>query len=136
MPIFSYTQLFIEKYLDITWNTVKYAFIVTNYKVDMEGMHVYIDFQKSGFHKVAHKFPIFPCVDIIKCTLPHIDTKIMTLSSVSGQWLSSYMAYDFHLMYHFPFLEAYMDSHFYVVANYLIAKNVIKTWVKEASKLC
>jgi len=36
MLVLLYTQLFIKKYLDITWNKEKYAFITTNYKEDIK----------------------------------------------------------------------------------------------------
>lgn len=44
------------------------------------------------------------------------------------------MAHDFQTMYPLPLSETYMDSHFYVVTNYLRTKDVIKGWMKEPSK--
>jgi len=58
----------------------------------------------------------------------------MTLSSVSGQRLASYLAHDIHLLYHLPNREGYMDSHFYAFTIYFNTKDVIKTWVKEPTK--
>jgi len=58
----------------------------------------------------------------------------MTLSNASEKLISSFMAHDFHCMYHFPLPEAYMDSYFYAVTKYLSTKYVIKGWVKEPSK--
>jgi len=134
MPFLSNTQIFIEKYSYITWHIVKYVFTTTNYKADLEDRHVYINVLKSGFHKVWCMFPISPYEDIIKWILPHIDTKKMTLISVSGWRLTSYMAHDFHLMYHFPFPKAYIYSHFYAITSCLRTKDVIKIWMKEPSK--
>lgn len=58
----------------------------------------------------------------------------MTLNSVNGQSLASFMSHDFQLMYHLLLPEVYMDSPFYAVTSYLTTNDVIKGWVKEPSK--
>lgn len=134
IPILSDTQLFIEKDLDITWDKVKDTFTTTNFKVDMEDRKAYINIHWSCFHRASCRFLVLTCANVIKWIFPHLDTKSMTLNNFSGQQLASYLAHDILLMYHLPKLEAYMDSYFYEVTNYLSTKDVIKTWVKEPTK--
>lgn len=93
--IFSNTQLFIEKELDITWQKVNEVLSLKSFKIDLEDRQVYVDVQRSGLHKIACRYPIFPCADIVSSIFSWTNNKTMTLNNSSGHRLASFMAHDF-----------------------------------------
>lgn len=58
----------------------------------------------------------------------------MTLTNVSEHKLTTFLAADYHIMYHFLEPKAIMDSYFYATNIYMSTKDIVKGWVKEPSK--
>jgi len=77
---------------------------------------------------------ILPCENVTKCILHCLDTKNKLLSSFGGHHIASNIDHDFQYMYDLPNPKQYMDSHLYVITNYLSTKYVILNWVKDPTK--
>lgn len=97
---------------------------------------MYVNIHKSELHRATCRYPTFKCVDVISWIMSHTDPKTVCLGSTNGRRLSSFLAVDYHLMYHFPKTKLFMDSYFYAKTNYLSTKEIVKGWVKEPPKLC
>lgn len=95
---------------------------------------MYINVHRSRLHRVACIYPTFPCVDVISWIVSHIDVKTMTLSSTNGRRLATLLAADYRHMYHLPKPEVHTDSLLYATKNYVVTRDVVKSWVKEPSK--
>lgn len=110
------------------------AFLARRFKLDLEYRHVYINVQRSGLHKLACRYPAFPCAHIVNQILSHTDSKTMTINSASRQRLAYFLALDYHLMYHLLEPKTLMDSYFYATKNYLSIKDIFKRYVQESKK--
>lgn len=112
------------------------AFSARSFKVDLEDWKVHINVQKSGLPNVACRYLYFPCADVASWINLRTDPKTMTLNNTIGQRLASFLAPNYHLMYHLSKPKSPMDSYFYVTTIYLSTKDIVKIWVKEPTKFC
>lgn len=95
LPLYSDTQLYVEKEFHLTGQKVIESFSEKDFKEDLEEQKLCINFQISGMHNFSYRYLAFPCADVINWIVSHIDVKATTLSSTSGQRLAMFMAVDY-----------------------------------------
>lgn len=83
LPVYIDTHLFIEKDIKITWKDINTIFLAI-FEENLEDRQVYVNIHKLGLYKVACRFPVFPCADVIHWIVSHTDPKTMILRSMSG----------------------------------------------------
>lgn len=83
------THLFIEKGFELTWQEIKDIF-AGDFNEDLEDQNVYVNIHWPSLHKVACRYPTFPCVEIIHWIISHTDSETMTLISASGTQLATF----------------------------------------------
>ena len=100
----------------------------------MEDRRVYVNIHKSGLYRIACRYVVFPCVNIIHWIFSHTDPEMMVLSSVSRIKFATFGAKEFQEMYHFPQLVITMDTPFTKPNNSVNSRDILKSWVKESYK--
>ena len=58
------THFFIKKDIKITWKDINTIF-TCSFDENLEDRKVYVNIHKSRLYKVAFRYPVFPCVDVI-----------------------------------------------------------------------
>jgi len=59
-PIYQDTKLIVDKDIKPKWQEVNDAFTDT-FGEDLEDCQVYVNIHKSGFYRIACRYPVFPC---------------------------------------------------------------------------
>jgi len=88
LPMYIDTYMFIEKYIEITWQYINTIF-VGSFKENLEDCQVYVNIHKSGLYKVAYRHPTILCADVIHWIVSQIDPEMFILSNASGVELAS-----------------------------------------------
>ena len=133
LPIYTNTHQFIDKYINITWKYINNTF-TSSFEENMEDQHVYVNIHKSGFYKVAWRYPNLPCANVIQWIVSHTDPEMMILSSVSGVELVTYRTEYYQHIYHFPWPVNMIDAPFHTANNNENTTDILKFWVREPSK--
>lgn len=89
LPIYEDTRLFIEKDIKITWKDINNTF-GSNIEEKLEDRQVYVKIHKLGLYKLACRYPVFPCADMIHWIVSHTDSEMMILRSVRGVELATF----------------------------------------------
>ena len=101
---------------------------------NMKDRQVYVNTDKSRLYKVACRFPMFLCVDMIHWIVSHTDPEKMVLKSVSGTQLATFRVKDFWEMYHLPHPLIMMEKPFSRPNSSANSRDILKSWVKEPTK--
>lgn len=70
LPIYEDTKLFIDKELEIKWKDIKEIFSCM-FEENLEDSRVYVNIHKSGLYRVARRYPMFPCTNMIHWIVSH-----------------------------------------------------------------
>ena len=62
------------------------------FEEDLEDHRVYVNIHKSSLYKIAYKYHVLPCVDLIYWIISHTDLETMTLSHVSEMEIATFRA--------------------------------------------
>ena len=84
IPIYANTQCFIYKSIEVTWNDIKDTFMQKQFAKNLEDLEVYINIKRSRAHRIACRFPVILCVEVIEWILTHMDGSHLMLHSESG----------------------------------------------------
>lgn len=89
--IYEDTKIILEKNIKMKWQEVNDAFTCT-FGEDLEDHQVYVNIHKSGLYRIACRYPMFPCANMIHWIILHTNHETMTLSSVNGTNISTFRA--------------------------------------------
>ena len=100
---------------------------------DFEDRQVYVNIHKSSLYRIACRYSVLPCTNMIHWSISHIDPETMTLSSVSGTKIATFKAQDYEQMYHMLKPIITMETPFSIPSNSK-SKDILKKQVKELAK--
>jgi hypothetical protein len=66
---------------------------------------LFLNIRRSYLHMVARRTPIFPCIELMKCLIGHMDTQIFLISDDNGECVEVFLPVEVQKYYKIRDLE-------------------------------
>jgi hypothetical protein len=96
---------------------------------------VFLNIRRSYLHMVASRTPMFPCIELLKWLIDHIDTQFFLINDVNGECVEVFLSVEVQSYYNLRDPEEQMNIDF-VVSFYEShdTGRVMASWWREDKK--